>query len=80
MVHSCMVYTEHTKVWHSFMWHQPCQYCKYITSVTVQKHTIHTCTNANTHTHTHTHAHTHTHTHTHAHTHTHTHTECKTNN
>ena len=34
MVHGCMVYTE------LFMWHQPCQRCKYTTSVDIQKRTI----------------------------------------
>ena len=34
MVHGCMVYTDRTRRdGSSFMWHQPCQRCKYTTSV-----------------------------------------------
>ena len=42
----------------SFMWHQPCQRCKYTTSVDI-KHT-HTRAHARARAHTHTHTHTHT--------------------
>ena len=32
-----MVYTERAEMAESFMWHQPCQRCKYTTSVDIQK-------------------------------------------
>ena len=46
--HGCMVYTERTETLSGsrFLWHQPCQRCKYTTSVDIQKHaikTIHSC-------------------------------------
>ena len=37
MVHGCMMYTERAEMSAVFMWHQPCQRCKYTTSVDIQK-------------------------------------------
>ena len=45
MVHGCMVYTERAETDFSgsrFLWHQPCQRCKYTTSVDIQKRAIKT--------------------------------------
>ena len=38
--HSAWLYGEHRMCWgsSSFMWHQPCQRCKYTTSAEIQKH------------------------------------------
>ena len=35
MVHGCMVYTGLAQDGSSFMWHQPCQCCKYTTLVDI---------------------------------------------
>ena len=39
MAHGFMVYTERAEMAEIFMWHQPCQRCKYTTSVDIKKQT-----------------------------------------
>ena len=40
--HGAWLYSVHRMCWDSssFVWHQPCQHCKYTTSVNIQKRTI----------------------------------------